>query len=430
MTTESWQGQFEILWNDGEFTVSRATPKTDGASALVVRPVVVHAGASLAWFEHAHAIRGELEASWAARPTELIEWHGEFTLRTEDPGGQVLASLLGKPWDIGPFLRVAAGVASAIGGLHRQGLVHQDIKPSNILVDFSMGKAWLVGFGLTTRATREGHAPSFPRAIAGTLAYMAPEQTGRMNRSVDTRSDLYSLGVMFYEMLTGARPFEASEPLEWIHCHVARQPSPPSDRAPGIPAAVSALVLRLLAKNPEDRYQTARGVEADLRGCLAEWDATGGIEPPPLAAENARLYADLHEAQAYLAEAQRLSATGSFGWKPATGELVWSEETHRIFALDRSAKPTVEFVLSRTHPEDRDALRELVDRATRESQDVNHAYRLLMPDGTAKHVHIVAQAGRDEVTGDALYVGAVMDITAAKESRQALEKAYAENQEL
>src|SRR5262249_41026878 len=146
--------------------------------------------------------------------------------------------------------------------------------------------------------------------------------------------------------------------------------------------------------------------------------------------ENARLYADLHEAQAYLAEAQRLSATGSFGWKPASGEIVWSEETHRIFALDRSTRPTVDFVLPRTHPQDRDALLELVDRATREAQDLDHEYRLLMPDGTVKHLHVVAQAVHDEAAGDTEYVGAVMDVTAVKESRQALEQAYAEIQTL
>ena len=286
MTIELPDEEFEVLWNDGESTLSRVRHKADGASTLLVQPAQAHATASLERFERARAIRDELEASWAARPTELIERRGEFALRMEDPGGQVLARLLGKPWDVGPFLRVAAGVASAIGALHRQGLIHKDVKPSNVLVDVPTGKAWLAGFGLTTRLARERHAPDSPQAIVGTLAYMAPEQTGRMNRSVDARSDLYSLGVTFYEMLTGTRPFEASEPMEWIHCHVARQPVPPGDRVPGIPATLSALVLKLLEKNAEDRYQTARGIEADLRRCLAEWDVTGGIEPFQLAARD------------------------------------------------------------------------------------------------------------------------------------------------
>ena len=146
--------------------------------------------------------------------------------------------------------------------------------------------------------------------------------------------------------------------------------------------------------------------------------------------ENARLYADLREAQAYLAEAQRLSATGSFGWKPSSGEIVWSDETYRIFDLDRATKPTVEIVLSRAHPEDRDSVQQLIDRATREAKDWDLEHRLLMPDGAVKHLHVVAHALHDAATGGTEYVGAVMDVTAAKESRQALEKAYAEIQGL
>jgi transcriptional regulator with PAS, ATPase and Fis domain len=146
--------------------------------------------------------------------------------------------------------------------------------------------------------------------------------------------------------------------------------------------------------------------------------------------ENARLYADLRAAQAYLAEAQRLSATGSFGWKPSSGEIVWSDETYRIFDLDRATKPTVEIVLSRAHPEDRDSVQQLIDRATREATDWDLEHRLLMPDGAVKHLHVVAHALHDAATGGTEYVGAVMDVTAAKESRQALEKAYAEIQGL
>jgi len=115
----------------------------------------------------------------------------------------------------------------------------------------------------------------------GTLAYMAPEQTGRMNRSMDTRSDLYSLGVTLYQMLTGTLPFSAADPLEWVHCHIARQPVAPVDRRQ-VPEQLSGIIMRLLAKNAEERYQTAAGLEADLRRCLTEWQAHGRIDPFPL----------------------------------------------------------------------------------------------------------------------------------------------------
>jgi transcriptional regulator with GAF, ATPase, and Fis domain len=277
---------FEILWDDGEFVLARARHPGDRPTLSVRLAAAKPTESSIARLEHAHAIRDELDVSWAARPTDLIGARGRLTLRLEDPGGQVLAALLGQPWDVADFLRTAAGVASALGGLHRRGLVHRDVRSSNILVDRAAGGAWLTGFGLATRLALERRAQSSSQAIVGTLASMAPEQTGRMNRSVDTRSDLYSFGVTLYEMLTGAQPFQASEPLEWIHCHIARSPVPPGERVVGIPAMLSAIVLKLLAKNPEDRYQTARGVEADLRHCLIEWDATGRIEHFSLASDD------------------------------------------------------------------------------------------------------------------------------------------------
>jgi transcriptional regulator with GAF, ATPase, and Fis domain len=144
-----------------------------------------------------------------------------------------------------------------------------------------------------------------------------------------------------------------------------------------------------------------------------------------IALENASLFSDLRVAQAYLAEAQRLSATGSFGWRPATGEIVWSEETHRIFDLDLATPPTLEIVLTRTHPEDRARVRQLIERATHEAADWDLEHRILMPDGTVKYLHVVARAMQREL-GCIEYVGAVKDVSAATESRRSLEQAYRE----
>jgi len=129
------------------------------------------------------------------------------------------------------------------------------------MVDPVSNQVWLTGFGIASDLPRERQAPEPPETIAGTLAYMSPEQTGRMNRSIDSRSDLYSLGVMLYEMVAGVLPFTASDPIEWVHCHIARQPRPPGEWRKEVPESLSAIVLKLLAKSPEERYQTAAGLE-------------------------------------------------------------------------------------------------------------------------------------------------------------------------
>jgi serine/threonine protein kinase len=138
-------------------------------------------------------------------------------------------------------LRIAVQLAGALGKVHRRGLIHKDIKPAHIVVDAG-DHVRLTGFGLASRLPRERQAHAPPEVIDGTLAYMAPEQTGRMNRSVDARSDLYALGITFYEMLTGSLPFSAADPLESIHCHIARQPTPPNKRVSSVPAQLSAIV--------------------------------------------------------------------------------------------------------------------------------------------------------------------------------------------
>src|SRR5258706_6704310 len=173
-------------------------------------------------------------------------------------------------------------VGGALTQVPRRGLVQKDIKPANILVNRMTGEVRLTGFGIASRLPRERQAPAPPESIAGTQAYMAPEQTGRMNRSIDSRSDLYSLGVTLYQMLTGSLPFTASDPMEWVHCHIARKPVPPGEWLKDVPAPVSAIITKLLAKTAEERYQTAAGVESDLRRCLAEWEIQRGIDEFPL----------------------------------------------------------------------------------------------------------------------------------------------------
>src|SRR5262249_54712022 len=144
------------------------------------------------------------------------------------------------------------------------------------------GQCWLRGFGIASRLPRERQSLEPPEFVAGTLAYMAPEQTGRINRSIDSRSDLYSLGVTLYEMLTGTLPFMASDPMAWGHCHIARQRVPPGERSKNVPPTLSAIIMKLRAKTDEERYQTAVGVQRDLRRCLAEWETQRRIDEFPL----------------------------------------------------------------------------------------------------------------------------------------------------
>jgi hypothetical protein len=207
-----------------------------------------------------------------------MAWHWDRpVLLLTDPGGVLLSELLGQPLDVAFSLRLAINLSAGIAQVHGRSVIHKDIKPSNVFVDSLTGRSWLTGFGIASRLPRERQSPEPPEVIAGTLAYMAPEQTGRMNRSIDSRSDLYSLGITFYEMLTGSLPFTASDPMEWVHCHLARQPIPPRERATNIPNAVSAIIMKLLAKTAQERYQTAGGVGRDLRRCLDEYLRSSGV---------------------------------------------------------------------------------------------------------------------------------------------------------
>src|SRR5882724_6223630 len=275
-----------VLLEDGERVLCRGWRDDgdgDGTAVLAVLSASEHpAPAFVDQLAHEYGLKDELDGRSAARPLALVREHGRTMLLLEDPGGGSLAPLLGRPMEMGRFLRFATGLSAALRHVHEHGLIHKDIKPANVLVDFATGQVWLTGFGIAAHLPRERQSPEPPELVAGTLAYMAPEQTGRMNRSIDARSDLYALGVTLYQMLTGSLPFTAADPMEWIHCHIARKPVPPRERLETVPATVSTLVLKLLAKTAEERYQTAAGLERDLRRCLAAWETQHRIDAFPL----------------------------------------------------------------------------------------------------------------------------------------------------
>ena len=211
-----------------------------------------------------------------------------------------------------------------------------------MFVNPTTGHVWLTGFGIASRFPRERQSSEPPESFAGTPAYMAPEQTGRMNCLIDHRSDLYSLGVTLYEMVTGKLPFSASDPLEWVHAHTAMQPIPPS-RLVDLPKPVSNIIMKLLAKAAEDRYQTAAGLVVDLRHCQRQWDRERRIDPFPLGANDApdrlliseRLYGRDDDIRVLISTFERVAESGIpelvlVSGSPGVGKSSVVKELHKV----------------------------------------------------------------------------------------------------
>jgi PAS domain S-box-containing protein len=345
----------ETLRVDREFILYRGT-QAGNEAVLVLAPVSSHEmPIHLSRLEHEYQLANELDPSWAAKPLALARHGGRTALVLADPGGTVLEVAPQKQLGLSAFLELAIGITAALRKVHASGLIHKDVKPANVLLDVHRN-VHLTGFGLATRLPHERQAPGPPEVIAGTLAYMAPEQTGRMNRSIDARSDLYSLGVTLYELITGSLPFAASDASEWIHCHVARQPRPPSERVKDIPGPVEAIILKLLAKAGEDRYQTARGLEHDLRLCLTQLQVRGTIEPFPLGSEDApdtlvipeRLYGREAEVAALIGAFDRILTTGHTEFVlvsgySGVGKSSLVNELHKVVARPRGLFATGKF---------------------------------------------------------------------------------------
>src|SRR5712671_50252 len=387
-------GSPQTRWEDDEYVLSRI--HRDGQACLLVRSRFGGRPETLARLERVYAMRDVLHSSWAARPLSLLRHDGSDALLFEDPGGEILASLVGRPWELRDVLRVAIGIAAALRQLHKQGIVHRDVKPAHILVDVGTGKAWLTGFGIASRILRERQAP--PEIISGSLAYMAPEQTGRMNRSVDSRSDLYAFGVTLYQMLTGELPFAAADAMEWIHSHVARGPKPLGERVPGIPASIEQIVLKLLSKTAEQRYQTAAGVEADLRWCLTELEASGATDPFPLASQDVadRL---LVPERLYGRERDVATLVAAFERPPqaTTGIAAPVEQQDLVTAVKASQAVSGEIVLER-----------LIERLMVNAVEHAGADRglLILVRGDESHVEAEAIMDREGVTVSLRQAGA------------------------
>ena len=223
-----------------------------------------------------------LDIEGIPRPVGLERFENRLALITEDIGGQDLKSLLKiRTFTLHQLLKIAVETVRILEEIHTANFVHGDIKTSNIILDPETNQLQMIDFGSSRNLTSGGSITEF-RGLAGTLSYMSPEQTGRMNRPVDWRTDFYSLGVVLYEMFAGRLPFDTTDALELVHAHIARQPLNPTELNNEIPQGLSEVILKLLSKNPEDRYQSAAGLKVDLLECLQRLANTGGIKSFPL----------------------------------------------------------------------------------------------------------------------------------------------------
>ncbi|AFY93203.1 AAA family ATPase [Chamaesiphon minutus] len=240
--------------------------------------------AELTRYKQEYEIVRSLQIEGVVKAYGLQKYQNTLVMCLEDFGGESLDILMNSSnFTLSAFLDVAIKIAEILSQIHDAKIVHKDLNPSNIVFNPTTGQLKIIDFGISTVFTRENPAIKHPTLLEGTLAYMSPEQTGRMNRSLDYRTDLYSLGATFYQLLTQRVPFETTDALELVHCHLARQPIPPHQLVPEIPQTVSNLVMKLLAKTAEERYQSAWGLKVDLEICQRQLQHTGEIYNFPLA---------------------------------------------------------------------------------------------------------------------------------------------------
>ncbi|MEG4585593.1 AAA family ATPase [Microcoleus sp. MOSTC5] len=226
-----------------------------------------------------YRITRELKEAGVVQVYDLQKYQNSLVMFVEDFGGESLKIWMQqRKFSLNEFLLLAIATTETLGQIHSANIIHKDINPSNIVFNPATEQIKIIDFGISTQLTRETPSLKNPNILEGTLAYISPEQTGRMNRALDYRTDFYSLGITFYELLTGKLPFETEDPLELVHCHIARQPLPPHQIEPEIPRILSQIVSKMMEKNAENRYQTALGLKHDLDTCLVQLQATGNID--------------------------------------------------------------------------------------------------------------------------------------------------------
>ncbi|HEY9835026.1 MAG TPA: serine/threonine-protein kinase, partial [Stenomitos sp.] len=275
-------------------------------------------------YKQEYEITRSLNLDGVVKVYDLQRYQNSLAMLLEDFGGKSLKLLMAeRKFTLEEFLTIAIKIAESLGAIHAANIIHKDINPSNLVYNSETGQIKIIDFGISTVLSRENPTIRNPDRIEGTLAYISPEQTGRMNRAIDYRTDFYSLGVTFYELLTHQLPFATTDVMELVHSHIAKQPIPPHELvgtqvgAP-LPTIVSEIVMKLMAKTAEERYQSAWGLKADLETCLHQLQTSGEISEFSLADQDVsekfqipqKLYGREEEVKTLLAAFDRVAAGG------------------------------------------------------------------------------------------------------------------------
>ncbi|MEM1170308.1 MAG: AAA family ATPase [Cyanobacteria bacterium P01_H01_bin.35] len=274
----------ELIHESSRTLVYRGVTKVDSEPVIIkLLRSEFPSFSELVQFRNQYTIARNLQIEGIVKPLELLSYQNSYALIMPDLGGISLGkyyqNLLPNTKDISQFLDIAIQIAKIIYQLHQNRIIHKDIKPANILINPETKEVKIIDFSISTLLSKETKTIQAPNVLEGTLAYISPEQTGRMNRGIDYRSDFYSLGVTFFEMLNGVLPFQTTDPMELVHCHLAKMPILGSrEGGTQIPQMLIDIVMKLMAKNAEDRYQTALGLKYDLEKCRQEWNQKGEIE--------------------------------------------------------------------------------------------------------------------------------------------------------